>query len=132
MAYSGWELDEEDRAKLLALIPTAYPDVIAHHITLEHGKTALLVPPEAQDGEIVGFADDGEAVQAVIVRIAGTTERPAGGRYHITWSIDREKGAKPVDSNRVIAERGVTPFVFATRVKLHPKVFAPEQPPSTS
>ena len=123
MAYSGWEVDEEDRARMLALIPTAYPDVIARHITSEHGKRDLLAEPEAVLAEIVGFADDGEMVQTVIVRINGTTERPSGGRYHITWSIDREKGAKPMDSNRVIAERGVTPFTVATAIKVHPKVF---------
>ena len=50
--------------------------------------------------------DDGRGVQALVLRIAGTTARPDGSRWHVTWSLDRAAGRKPVESNTVIAERG--------------------------
>jgi hypothetical protein len=124
MAYSGWYLPEDEQARMLALIAPAYPDVIAHHVTLELGDKETLAIPDQVVGEIIGFADDGAGVQALIMRINGTTIRPMGGTYHITWSLDRAAGRKPVDSNTVIAEKGWTPFSVATQVRLEPKVFS--------
>jgi len=104
----GWLLDETARQELLSLFPPVYPDVVAHHVTLQAKASASVPLPSAHAGEIVGQADDGLGVQALVVRIEGTTDRPDGGTYHITWSLDRSQGRKPVDSNRVIAERGWT------------------------
>ena len=63
------------------------------------------LPPEA-DGEIVGRADDGSGVEAMVVRLGGTTDRPDGSTYHITWSLADGRRAK--ESNDVIAARGWT------------------------
>jgi hypothetical protein len=123
MAYSGWELAGSDRDRLLSMIAPAYPDVIAHHVTAELGDLTTLATPDEVEAEIIGFADDGLGVQALIVRINGSVERPIGGTYHITWSIDREAGRKPVDSNKVIAECGWTPFAVGWKVNMEPKVF---------
>jgi hypothetical protein len=123
MAYSGWYIPEDERARLLALFPTYYPDVYAHHITSELGLYDALAMPESVSAEIIGFADDEEGVQALVVRINGTTERPIGGTYHVTWSIDRSKGRKPVDSNRVIENQGWVPFVLAMPIKTEPRIF---------
>lgn len=120
MAYVGWELDAQDRDTLLGMIEPAYPDVIAHHVTLHMGEGAL---PEANAGSVVGFIDDGAGVQALIVKINGTTDRPGGGTYHITWSIDRAAGFKPVDSNKALAAAKWTPFAVTWPVKLTPKLF---------
>jgi hypothetical protein len=120
LAYVGWELDHQDRDTLLGMIAPAYPDVIAHHVTLHMGEGAL---PVETEGQVVGFADDGHGVQALVVEIAGTTNRPGGGTYHITWSIDRAAGRKPVDSNHVIADKGVIPFSVKWPIKLTPKLF---------
>ena len=120
MAYVGWELDHQDRDVLLGLIRPAYPDVIAHHVTLHMGEGEL---PTETEGDVIGFVDDGAGVQALVVRIAGTTDRPGGGTYHITWSIDRSAGRKPVDSNYVLADRKWTPFSVTWNVKLTPKLF---------
>lgn len=122
MAYSGWELPAEERARLLGMFPPAYSDVIGHHVTLRMGKAATLeLPPEAE-ACVVGVADDGEAVQALVVEINGTCIRPDGKTFHITWSLDKEKGAKPVDSNRVIADgKWVVTAPYWITVK--PKIF---------
>jgi len=81
--YTGWLVDPEDREALLVRVPPRYPVVVAHHVTLKFGDRAATLPSETE-GEIVGMADDGAGVQALVVRIGGTTGRPGGGTYHIT------------------------------------------------
>lgn len=100
----GWLLDETDRALLLARFPPVWPDVIAHHVTLQSATEQPL--PTETSGEIVGEVDDGEGLQALVVAIGGTTDRPDGSTYHITWSLDKARGREAVQSNQVLAERG--------------------------
>jgi hypothetical protein len=64
---------------------------------------------------VVGVADDGAGVQALVVEIGGTTRRPDGSAYHITWSLAR--GRRAAESNDVIRERGV-PIRRGPRVRL--------------
>jgi hypothetical protein len=104
--YSGWELPEGERSRLLALFPAVYTDVIAHHITRVRGVTEDEPLPEQTQAVVVGVANDGARVQALVCEIGGTTKRPDGNTYHVTWSLDREQGAKPVMSNDVIREKG--------------------------
>ena len=61
-------------------------------------------PPKDTSAEVIGQVDDGAGVQAFVVRIDGTTDRPDGRTYHITWSIDHAHHAH----RRVLAERTVT------------------------
>jgi hypothetical protein len=118
----GWLMDETERAELLRRFSPIYPDVIAHHVTLRFDPPANASLPLAESGEIVGHVDDGRGVQALVVRIAGTTDRPGGGTYHITWSIDRSRGRKPVESNDVIAAMGWTPCE-PVPIRLKPALF---------
>lgn len=101
---TGWLLDERDRAGLLERFEPAYPDLVAHHVTLGSDGDASL--PIETAGEVVGEADDGAGVQALVVRIGGTTDRPDGSTYHITWSLDRAAGRTPVESNGAIRDHG--------------------------
>jgi hypothetical protein len=114
----GWRLDRSERAALLQALPPAYPDAVADHVTLRVGVSPKTAPPRDTTAEIVGVADDGEGVQAMVVRIDGTTDRPGGGTYHITWSLDRRAGRKAVQSNDVIAGKGWTPLEPTRRVSL--------------
>jgi hypothetical protein len=100
----GWLLDETDRAALLARFPPVWPDVIAHHVTLQSATDQPL--PTETAGEIVGETDDGEGLQALVVAIGGTSDRPDGSIYHITWSLDKARGREAVQSNHVLAGRG--------------------------
>ena len=108
-AVVGWKLDPEDRSWLLNLFSSAYPDVIADHVTLASGPDAKR-PPKDTNAEVIGQIDDGAGVQAFIVRIDGTTDRPDGSTYHITWSIDRSKGREAHESNDVIRMLGWQPL----------------------
>lgn len=118
---TGWEIDHDDRMRLLDELSPAYPYVVADHVTLRMhvGADAPLPPPVT--GEIVGRADDGSGVQAMVVRIDGTTDRPGGGTYHSTWSLGA--GRDGIESNDVIAALGWTPLASPLPVKLHPKRF---------
>ena len=118
MAYVGWLLSKNDRIKLLNMIETEYPDVLAHHVTYKMGNQPL--PPEVT-AEIVGIADD-DGVQALVVSIDGFTNRWDNSTYHITWSINRALGKKPVDSNKVIKEYGWT-SIEPIKIKLIPTLF---------
>lgn len=100
----GWLVEEAARDALLARFPPRYERTIAHHVTLRARVDARSLLPEGVTGEIVGECDDGEGVQALVVRIAGGTERPDGGTYHITWSL--AEGRRPVESNAAIRRLG--------------------------
>ena len=117
----GWKLDPEQRAELLLMFPPVYSNVVADHVTLRSKAAADAALPDERDGEIVGRADDGAGVEAMVVRIAGTTDRPDGSTYHITWSLAEGRQAK--ESNDVIAALGWTPFDLPTPVALTPARF---------
>lgn len=122
MAYSGWEIDEDCRAALLELFPPAYQDVIAHHVTEQPGVKKGSLPPETAEIDIIGIVRR-DGVEALIVTVNGTSKRPNGGIYHITWSLDSAAGRKPVHSNDVIRDHGFETLVCRVPVKTTPKVF---------
>lgn len=99
---SGWKLDRDQRERLLAAHTPKYANVVADHVTLSITKTE----PPAQIGKarIVGQADDNTGVQALIVEIDGSTTRPDGKIWHITWSLADGRLAR--ESNDVIARLG--------------------------
>ena len=103
-ASVGWKLDSEQRRELLERFPPRYPKAVADHVTfLTKVAPDTLPPPEAR-AEIVGRADDGAGVEAMVVAIEGVTDRPDGSTWHVTWSLGPGRGAK--ESNDVIAGRG--------------------------
>ncbi|WP_424133990.1 hypothetical protein [Roseomonas chloroacetimidivorans] len=116
----GWLLPQEERAPLLALVPPRYERVVAHHVTLKPGVQKDHPLPRETEGAVVGLADDGKGVQALVVEIGGTTNRPGGSTYHITWSLGKSR--KPVESNDVIREHGWKPLERRP-IKLRPAVF---------
>ncbi|MGQ0588280.1 MAG: hypothetical protein ACT4N8_01940 [Sphingosinicella sp.] len=118
---TGWKLDRGERADLLRRFPPRYRNPIADHVTLAGKATADAPLPQENGGEIVGRADDGEGVEAMVVRIAGTTDRPDGSTFHITWSL--EDGRRAKESNDVIAEHGWTPLSEPIPIALAPARF---------
>jgi hypothetical protein len=117
----GWKLDRNQRKELLQQFPPRYGNVVADHVTLQ-GKASAHAPlPAEKMGEIVGRADDGEGVEAMVVRIGGTTDRADGSTYHITWSLAEGRHAK--ESNDVIAARGWQALDLPMPVKLVPARF---------
>ena len=123
MPVTGWKLEEEERRLLLERFPPRWPDVLADHITLDAQARAQDPLPVARKAEIVGNISDGAGLEAMVVTIDGTTARPDGSSYHITWSIDRSRGRKPVESNQVIAVRGWHPLVKPIPIRIIPARF---------
>jgi hypothetical protein len=119
----GWRLDSADREALLTRFPPSWPNVVAEHVTLASGVGADAPLPSANSGEVVGEVDDGAGLQALVVEIGGTTERPDGGTYHITWSLDRTRGREPKQSNEVLAQRGWQSLAPSIPVRLIPSRF---------
>jgi hypothetical protein len=116
--YTGWLVDPAARDDLLARLPPRYARVVAHHVTLKFGDRAAQ-PPQDTAGEIVGEADDGRGVQAMVVRIGAGVDRPDGGVFHITWSLADGREAK--ESNDVIATHGWRPLPAPIPVRLTAK-----------
>ncbi|MDJ0387704.1 hypothetical protein QMO56_06230 [Roseomonas sp. E05] len=124
--FAGWLLDPADRASLLSARPAVYPRILAHHVTLRFGVPAGFPLPRETEGFVVGLADDGAGIQALVLEIGGTTSRPDGLTYHITWSL--AAGRRPVESNAVLQEHGWTPL-GRRRVRLEPRLFlSPARP----
>lgn len=106
MPVIGWKLDEAERPGLLERFPPLWPDIIADHITLSADASASDPLPQERSAAIVGSISDGQGLQALVVAVGGSTGRPDGSVYHITWSLDRSRGREPAQSNEVIADLG--------------------------
>ena len=116
MADVGRLLHPDDRDRLLAAFPPAYPRVVARQVALEGGEAPDFPLPGEAEGFVVGIADDDAGVQALVVEIGGTTQRPDGATYHIAWSLGA--GRKAAESNDVIRERGRTATGQRQRIRL--------------
>lgn len=117
----GWKLDPAQRAELLEQFRPRYAEVVADHVTLAArvaGDTAL---PHEVAARAVGHADDGLGVEALVVEIGGTTDRPGGSTYHITWSLG--PGRRAVQSNDVIAAQPWQPLKKPVPLTLIPARF---------
>lgn len=117
----GWKLDRAQREELLARFAPRHARPIADHVTLRAHVAANAVLPPASEGVIVGRADDGRGVEAMVVQLDGSVERPGGGTYHITWSLG--PGRRAVESNDVIAAGGWAPVDPPVPVRLQPARF---------
>lgn len=102
----GWKLDLAGRTELLARFPPVYAETVADHVTFGR-KSKAPAMPTAGRATVVGRADDGRGVEALVVEVNGTTGRWDGGTYHVTWSLG--PGRKAKESNEVIAAQGWQP-----------------------
>ena len=114
----GWKLNPEQRKELLQQFPPRFGNVVADHVTLQAKASEDAPLPQETEGEIVGRADDGRGVEAMVVSIGGTTDRPDGSTYHITWSLEDGREAK--ESNDVLAEQEWEMFDLPMPVRLEP------------
>lgn len=124
MGYEAFVLTDSSRQQLKERFPPKYPEWIGHHVTFRFGVGPLQEPYELlmyqqlviagyeQDRghtgiHVIGHTED-DGIEVLVCTLDGDSRRLDGKTYHITWSLDRSKGWKPADSNRVIAERGTT------------------------
>jgi hypothetical protein len=123
LGFTGWELPDWERRKLAERFPPAYAvdTDVRHHVTFQYGVNDDSQLPDATCDLVVGHADDLKGVHALVLEIDGGVTRPDGSIYHITWSLDRAAGRKPVESNAVLLSgwRRVEPI----RIELIPRFF---------
>ena len=118
---TGWKLPRDDRERLLQRFPPEYAKVIADHVTLRIGATADTPLPRKPAAQVVGRADDGRSLECLVVELDGTTGRPDGSTYHITWSLGRGREAR--ESNDVLRDRGWEPIGTPIPIELEPARF---------
>jgi hypothetical protein len=102
---TGWKLPQVDRDLLLQRFPPRFENVVANHVTLVAGATPdTPLPREVENAKVIGRADDDAGVECLVVEIDGTTDRPDGSTYHITWSLGPGRRAR--ESNDVLRDKG--------------------------
>jgi len=99
--YIAYVLTEASKNELLERFPPKYSKVVAHHVTIQFGVPEGTEPPEMADLRVIGEADSGDGLQALVVSVNGSYRREDGSTYHITWSLEPDK-YKPVDSNKLV------------------------------
>lgn len=101
--YTAYVLSQESREVLKKKFPPKFSTFVGHHITVQFGVPANTpLPPETQDIRVVGYSSKEDEIEALVVSIDGRKNRPDGKLYHITWSLNSDKGIKPVDSNGLL------------------------------
>ena len=113
----GWTLDVAERAVLLKAHPPLFAIAFAHHVTLATDAEDRALPLAVR-ASIVGHADDGKGVEAMVVTIDGATERPDGATCHITWSLGEGRRAR--ESKDVLRQNEVRMFDHAIAITLTP------------
>lgn len=117
----GWKLDEEQRGQFLRQFPPQFRNVVADHVTLRSKAASDAQLPKESEGEIIGRVSDNRGVEALIVSIEGTSDRPDGSTYHITWSL--EDGRHGRESNDVLREQKWERFDLPLPLSLIPASF---------
>lgn len=118
---TGWQLPKDERDRLLERFPPRYANVVADHVTLRVGATSQTPLPRKASAQVVGRTDDGNSLEALVVELDGTTDRPDGSTYHITWSLG--PGRKARESNDVLRERGWEWLPAPIPIELEPARF---------
>jgi len=118
--FSGFRLSSESKNKLKKIFPPKYSSFIGDHITFEYPSN--IVPYTPKVVQVVGYADDKSGLEALVVKIDGSIYRPDHKTYHITWSLDRKKGKKPVMSNYLITKFGWKPTELIN-IYVEPELF---------
>jgi hypothetical protein len=119
---TGWKLPRDgERERLLERFPPKYEWTIADHVTLRADASEDTPLPREIEARIVGYGDDGDSLECLVVEINGTTDRPDGSTYHITWSLG--PGRKAKESNDVLRDRGWQALDRPIPIQLDPAKF---------
>jgi hypothetical protein len=108
--YTAYEVPPKVRQMLSKKFPPKFPEFIGHHITNVFGVRDDGTVPIGKTAhvEVHGYVEE-PGLEALVVSVNGKNQRPDGKQYHITWSLDRSAGKKPVHSNNLIQRGGVQP-----------------------
>jgi len=114
--YLAYTLSPNSRAELLRQFHPKYHEVICQHVTIKFpAKSTDILPPTPHEAHVIGYAHE-DGLEALVVEVNGTSKRADGKMLHITLSLDRNKGKKPVHSNELISKHG---FEHVTPIPIH-------------
>ena len=113
------------------MFPASYPDVIAHHITLQFPFNHDDLPENFKNYpvnfEVIGY-NKNDKVDCVVVSpheydilLISKLQTPEK-ILHVTLSVKRENGEKPVMSNSLLKEHGYTEMIFKLNIAGHIQV----------
>ena len=123
MGYLAFEVDKKSRKDLKKIFEPQFKEFIGHHVTYKFGvKSNEKLPNKPKIAKVVGYVKNDKGLEALVVEINGSTKRPDGKTFHITWSLDRSAGFKPVHSNNLLTS-GKWENVNPIEIKLNPKFF---------
>ena len=71
--YIAFEISEHSRQQLATIFEPKYPEFIGHHITHQFGVGKDVELPELPEIQVIGYADDGESLEALVVAVNGLT-----------------------------------------------------------
>lgn len=114
--YTSYQLTQTARKQLLAVFPPKYEKVIAHHVTHTFGVLRGTPTPQPANIKVVGYTNNSNGIEALIVSVDGDITRPDGSVFHITWSLDPDI-FKPVAASELARQRKhklVMPISVAT------------------
>jgi hypothetical protein len=114
--YLAYKLSPSSREQLIHHFKPKYPEVICGHVTYKFpAKSTDDLPPEVHDAHVIGYEDSGDGLEALVIEINGNSKRPDGKLFHITHSLDRAKGKKPVHSNDLVNKK----FTHVSPIAIH-------------
>lgn len=105
--YTAYVVDQTNRDTLRKKFPPKYSKSIGNHVTISHGVPKDTQVPSPAQLKVIGYVDSEDGLEALIVSVNGSSTRPDGKTYHITWSLDPEKYS-PKDSNELIRQKRYT------------------------
>ncbi|WP_432769967.1 MAG: hypothetical protein HEQ22_04260 [Sphingopyxis sp.] len=123
MPVTGWTLDRPSREFLIDIFPPRWRELVADHVTLNARASLRDPPPPKAKAAVIGHADDGHGLEALVVAIDGNSQRPDGSFFHITWSLERDKGRTSAESNALLIDQGWRTLPAPIAIELTPARF---------
>lgn len=118
--YTSYQLTPKSKKHLTERFPPKYSKPIGHHVTYEFGVHSDTPLPHLAEIHVIGYQDNPEGIEALVVSVNGSTVRPDGGVFHITWSLDPSE-FKPVHANELV-KRKDHKLVLPIRVNANPVI----------
>jgi hypothetical protein len=97
--YTGFKLDSASQQMLKDRFGYEHQPM-GHHVTHEFKPERIEIQREARVQVITKLVSYN--VEVLVVDVDGNSKRPDGSFYHLTWSLNKEFGAKPYDSNVLV------------------------------
>ncbi len=117
--FTAYVLTNETKEVLLKRFPPKFDRTVAHHITVQFGVTEDTILPDPASIKVVGYVEEKDGIEALVVSINDSVRRPDAKYYHITWSLDPDK-YKPKDSNNII--RGDYTLILPITIEATPEL----------